>query len=267
MVVVITIIVLWVQNPLYKELNPVHKYLANNVVDKWEAKILTIDADRRAIVDYDTLFAELNFFERRLVKKVFDINPADLGFRGKFFSLEKPNNLKLIESVTLIDKDGEEYKTGIQYAPPHVYIDFVKMNKQMQSDIGKKLFIDSGYRSQGRQAYLFFFYLVRSNNYSLSENAKWIAMPGYSEHGNPIRTSLDLVNENGINGFNKGQTAADFENLKEYEWLLRNASTFNFYISYPKENEKGVVFEPWHWHWNGPDSLVNQTKLSGVSIN
>jgi D-alanyl-D-alanine carboxypeptidase len=74
-------------------------------------------------------------------------------------------------------------------------------------------------------------------------------MPGYSEHGHPVNHSIDFCSSDGINGFSDGQTAADFEKLPEYEWMVMNASQFNFYLSYPKDNPYGVAFEPWHWHW------------------
>lgn len=119
----------------------------------------------------------------------------------------------------------------------------------MEVDIGRKLFVDSGYRSPGRQAYLFFYYLATSSNYSLKENAKWIAMPGYSEHGHPVNNAIDFTSIDGINGFSDGQTASDFTALPEYKWMLENANDFNFYLSYPENNSFGVAFEPWHWHW------------------
>ena len=74
-------------------------------------------------------------------------------------------------------------------------------------------------------------------------------MPGYSEHGNPVNNAIDFTNEVGINGFSGNQTAKHFELLTEFEWKLKNANQFNFYLSYPKNNPYGVAFEPWHWHW------------------
>lgn len=94
-----------------------------------------------------------------------------------------------------------------------------------------------------------FIYLTTSGDYSLKENAKWIAMPGYSEHGNPINNAIDFTSENGINGFSDSQSAKDFETLPEFGWLMQNANNFNFYLSYPRDNKFGVAFEPWHWHW------------------
>jgi zinc D-Ala-D-Ala carboxypeptidase len=187
---------------------------------------------------------QLNLFERNFAERIFDIDPKEIGFKGPRCSREKPEKLVKIESMNVGEKE-----TGIQYCPEHSYNDYILMMVKMKKDIGKRLFIDSGYRSPGKQAYLFFYYLTTSSEYSLKENAKWIAMPGYSEHGNPFNNAIDFTSENGINGFDDNQSASNFEALSEFNWLTQNAKQFNFYLSYPKNNLFGVAYEPWHWHW------------------
>jgi len=226
------------------KLNFIHRKIARSVIDSWENYLSSIPKDRRAIVDYDTLMNKLNYYERNFAERVFEIDPKDLGFKGPKYSKDKPGKLVKVESVKVGNRE-----TGIQYCPEQSYEDYLLMIDKMKEDIGKQLFIDSGYRSPGRQAYLVFYYLTSSSDYSLKENAKWIAMPGYSEHGNPVNHAIDFTNENGINGFSDNQTARDFEALPEFNWLMENANQFNFYLSYPKNNPYGVAFEPWHWHW------------------
>ena len=34
-----------------------------------------------------------------------------------------------------------------------------------------------------------------------------------------------------------------------FKWLEKNASQFGFYLSYPKNNIKGIKYEPWHWSY------------------
>ncbi len=228
----------------FDKLNFVQRFATKSIFEKWDEYLQNIPKEIRAIVDYDTLMNQLNFYERNFAERIFSIDPKELGFKGPKYSKENPGKLIQIESVKV--GKGE---TGIQYCPEHSYNDYLLMMQKMKNDIGKQLYIDSGYRSPGRQAYLFFYYLTTSSEYSLKENAKWIAMPGYSEHGNPINNAIDFVNEDGINGFSENQTAADFEALPEFEWLMKNANQFNFYLSYPKDNPFGVAYEPWHWHW------------------
>lgn len=247
--IAVTSLVIYVIYQFYAEinldrLNFLHRKVAKSVFETWDNYLENIPKDRRSIVDYDTLMNQLNFYERNFAERIFRIDPKELGFKGPKYSRDKPGTLIKIESV----KIGNE-ETGIQYCPEHSYKDYLAMMEKMKMDIGKQLYIDSGYRSPGRQAYLFFYYLTSSSDYSLRENAKWIAMPGYSEHGNPINNAIDFINENGINGFSDGQSAKDFEALPEFEWLMQNAHKFNFYLSYPKDNPFGVAFEPWHWHW------------------
>lgn len=232
----------------FSKMNFVHKFIFERVIDEWEEEMLVMNSHERNLVDYNSLLSLLGTLERSLVERLFEINPIDLGFKGKFFSTDTPDNLIKIESVKLLRKN-KPYQTGIQYLPAHVNHDYEIMMLEMDKEIGKKLFVDSGFRSAGRQAYLFIFYLVRSNDFSLRENAKWIAMPGYSEHGSAENTAIDFVNIDGINGINESETAEDFERLEEYDWLIKNASKFNFYLSYPRGNKYGVSFEPWHWHW------------------
>lgn len=237
----------------YEELNFIQKNISISVLEKWESKIEKIEVNKRAILDYHSLFNELNFIEKLFVKRIFKINPKEIGFLGPFYSKNKPDSLVKIESVKFYIND-EEIETGVQYYPLHAYKDYEKMMIEMFNEIGKKLYIDSGYRSPGRQAYLFFKYLVKSNNFSLKENGRWIAMPGYSEHGSPLKTAIDFINEIGINGFSQNQTAEDFENLEEYDWLVKNGNKFNFHLSYPRNNNLGVAFEPWHWHWENVEN-------------
>jgi hypothetical protein len=229
----------------YNSLPAVQRYMSESIYNTFEEIISTKAPEERAILDYDSLLSELSFIQRIFAESIFDIEPSKLGFKGPFYSREKPRRLVRIESV----KFSETRETGIQYLPEHVYSDYLRMMEKMHKDIGRKLFVDSGYRSPGRQAYLFFYYLVKSSEYSLYENAKWIAMPGYSEHGHPVNTAIDFCNNEGINGFSGNQTAEDFVKLPEYTWLLKNAADFNFYMSYPEGNTLGVAFEPWHWHW------------------
>lgn len=238
------IALLYFEKPDYSYLNFVQRYVANKISKQFDKEINKLPKNKRTIVDFDTLMNSLNFYEKAFAQRIFEIDPAQLGFKGPFYSIDGPKDLIEIPSVKVGYRE-----TGIQFCPQHSYNDYLKMMDQMQKDIGKRLYIDSGYRSPGRQAYLFFHYLTSSSKFSLMENAKWIAMPGYSQHGSPINNAIDFCNQDGINGFSDGQKQSDFENLSENKWMLKNASKFNFYLSYPKNNQWGVAYEPWHWHW------------------
>jgi LAS superfamily LD-carboxypeptidase LdcB len=184
-----------------------------------------------------------------------------LGFKGPFHSLKKPDKLVKIAPQTYKPK-GQEKSTGSQYCPETSYHDFLRMMAQMRHDLGRELCIESGYRSPGRQAYNFLCYLAQNHDYSLRRTARLNALPGYSEHNNPVNNAVDFVNADGINGDSPGQTPEDFEKLPEYQWLLHHAREFNFHLSYPRDNQLGISFEPWHWHWQKPGfgNLITDTK-------
>lgn len=245
--------VLFSQAPAYERLNVVHRYVSSSIVDRWEHKMHELPEEARAIIDDEALLEELTYGEKALVQKIFAIDPKVLGFTGPCYSKEKPPNLVKVPPVVL-NVGGSPFSTGVQYCPEHVFLDYAHMMDRMEQEIGKRLFIDSAYRSPGRQAYLFFSSLVKNHNYSLQETARWVALPGFSEHGSPRNTAIDFINAAGINGDRAGQTAADFEQLPEFHWLLHHAHQFHFFLSYPQNNPWGVTYEPWHWHWENPGS-------------
>jgi len=240
------------QEPDHLRLNLIQRLVVTRIVAKWQDRIKALPEDVRTIVDYSLLWQDLNLVERFLLDRIFAIDPKNLGFKGPFHSTKNPDNLIRVEPA--------DYKAGkmwiftgkVQYCPRHSYGDFQRIMAAMRKDLGKALFIESAYRSPGQQAFLFLFYLVTSHNYSLYETARLSALPGYSEHNDPINGAIDFINEDGIDD-------KDFEALPEYKWLLEHAAEFNFYLSFPRNNDWGVGFEPWHWHWEAP-------KAAGASM-
>ncbi len=65
------------------------------------------------------------------------------------------------------------------------------------------------------------------------------AIPGFSEHHTGY--AVDICTEG------KYLLNESFENTKAFDWLMKNAERFSFYLSYPRNNDKGIVYEPWHW--------------------
>jgi zinc D-Ala-D-Ala carboxypeptidase len=65
------------------------------------------------------------------------------------------------------------------------------------------------------------------------------ALPGFSEHH--TGQAIDI----GTPGCPVLTEA--FEETSAYAWLVQRASEHGFRLSYPRGNERGVIFEPWHW--------------------
>lgn len=231
----------------HDRLDFVQRFAVDRINAAWQKKLDGMPKEETRTVGYDGMLGSLNFVERGFARRILAIDPVSIGFKGPAFSKDPVSDLVMIPAKQLVH-DGAEIDTGINYVPAGPYADFERMMEAMNNDLGKRLYVESGYRSPGYQAYLFFKYLGPENGYSLDENAKWIAMPGYSEHGSPD-TALDLINQDGISGQDKGQAAEDFSALPEYAWLSEKAAGFNFYQTYPKDNHWGVSEEPWHWHW------------------
>jgi D-alanyl-D-alanine carboxypeptidase len=115
------------------------------------------------------------------------------------------------------------------------------MNKAMKNDIGRKLVIQSGYRSPAYQLFVFLFQL-QANDWKAETTLKEVALPGYSEHAGD-RQALDLRAKCFLGPID----TYDFHRTAEYRWLQKNAQRYNFALSYDKNNGSGTQFEPWHW--------------------
>jgi zinc D-Ala-D-Ala carboxypeptidase len=235
-------------SPNEDQLNYVHKQIVKQVNKKWDSYVKSLPEEQRNIPDHDNLMSLLNPWETSLVKRIMAINPAELGFLGPEYGIEKAGELVTTPSKKYNFR-GVDNESGINFLAPNIMTDFQKMNEAMKKDIGKELDLENGYRTPGMSAKLFLYYLETENGWSLKENAKWIAMPGYSEHNSYQHTALDLINQEGIDGQMTNQTASDFDSLPEFAWLTNHAAEYNFYLSYPKDNKYGVSYEPWHWHW------------------
>ena len=145
-----------------------------------------------------------------------------------------------------VRRNGKRELLDPQYLPQNVYEPYERMMAAMRQDIGKRLLVESGYRSQACQLYTYLYYLPK-HHYSLVETGHWVALPGYSEHGAPHKQAIDFINEEGINGEDNPE---EFERLPEYAWLSQRARDFGFELSFPR-GTPGSAFEPWHWRHEG----------------
>lgn len=65
------------------------------------------------------------------------------------------------------------------------------------------------------------------------------APAGFSEHHSG--RAIDITTQ--------GYTPLEeeFEQSKAFAWLCDNAAGHGFTLSYPRDNEYGIAYEPWHW--------------------
>ena len=110
------------------------------------------------------------------------------------------------------------------------------MNESAQSD-GVLLEAFSGFRSYLYQGQLFKRRFAKGQ--LLHEILLIAAIPGFSEHHSGC--AIDICTDG------KYQLEESFENTVAFNWLIKNAKRFGFSLSYPRNNDKGIIYEPWHW--------------------
>lgn len=105
---------------------------------------------------------------------------------------------------------------------------------------GVALLLISAFRSQAFQAGLIRNKLQKGIDLEtiLAVNAP----PGGSEHH--TGSAVD-VGEMGCPALEE-----EFEHTAAFAWLQLNAARFKFYLSYPRGNAEGYLYEPWHWCWH-----------------
>jgi hypothetical protein len=207
-----------------------------------------IRGDEVRIIFFETLFRLLTEEEKSLVRRMLDIDPTIYGFRGPFLGvLPVPSDLTAIAGQVYI-QSGVTKTVETQYLPKPVYDACQKLNDAMYTDIGKRVLIESGYRSPAYQAIVFLRYM-QGNNFDIAKTAERIAIPGYSEHGFPEKQGMDF--RTGETVFHEEGRPVTFSETIEYTWLREHAGIYGFVLSYPEDNPWGIIFEPWHWRFEG----------------
>ena len=128
--------------------------------------------------------------------------------------------------------------------------DLEKLIKAAKKE-GLTLKAKSGYRSYDHQIATFKRWTDRemkknSNLTRAQAEAKantYSAKPGHSEH--QLGTTVDVLSSE------NGYKFSSDPKLKYIGWLEKNASRFNFKISFPKDSTE-YVYEPWHLRWYPP---------------
>ena len=106
---------------------------------------------------------------------------------------------------------------------------------------GVRLLIVSGFRSVGYQAELIRNKLRKGQ--SIDEILTVNAAPGFSQHH--TGTAVDVATP-GCRPLTE-----EFETSDAFRWLTGNAVDFGFSMTYPRDNDHGFVYEPWHWALGG----------------
>jgi D-alanyl-D-alanine carboxypeptidase len=140
-------------------------------------------------------------------------------------------------------KTGKEATLITQYLPRPVHQAYIRLNGAMRRDIGSGVLMFAAYRSPAYQLALVMRY-YSLYGHSMAKVLQWSALPGYTEHGDPLRPAVDFTAEGGF--FDE-----PFVKTSAYAWLTQHAKHYAFAESYPQGNGFGIGHEPWHFRYIG----------------
>jgi len=101
----------------------------------------------------------------------------------------------------------------------------------------------SGFRTIAYQESLFRKAVAKYGSEDVA--VRWVARPGNSEHHTGL--VVDLGDEDDPTC----DVEPPFEETPAFHWLQDNAARFGFELSFPRNNPRGVNYEPWHWRFVG----------------
>ena len=231
-----------------QQLEPTDVGMLQNVMKTLEPGVEARKKDGTAnLMTWQELYAPFSQEQRALLDEFRKLRAETLGATSHFFgeTVTGPELVPVGEQYVM--KDDTKTLLDPQFLPRAALEAYQRMMDAMQADIGRRLLVESGYRSPAYQLYLFLYYLPK-HHVSIIETNRFVALPGHSEHGYPPRQAIDFINEDGINGEDHPE---QFEALPEYQWLRSRATEFHFALSYPRDNVYQTAFEPWHWHYEG----------------
>ncbi len=112
----------------------------------------------------------------------------------------------------------------------------------------RDVMVVSGFRSEEFQREL---YDERVATDGAEEAAKYVALPGHSEHHTGLAMDLSVYTDSG-----EGYPLRTYEGCK---WLVGNFENYGFVLRYPEEKAPltGISYESWHYRYVGaPHSLI-----------
>lgn len=134
---------------------------------------------------------------------------------------------------------------------------------------GIGVYITSAYRNYDYQVGLFnrkvseFMDQGYNRNGAEQEASQYVALPGSSEHSTGL--AVDIVSKDWYS-YNDDLTT-QFENTKEFKWLMEHAKDYGFILRYPKDKEDitKITYEPWHYRYVGVEHAREMDRL-GITL-
>ena len=143
------------------------------------------------------------------------------------------------EPVALVDTELDFYQRP-QRLTAEAFAAWQDMRTAAAKD-GVTLFLISAFRDIEYQANLIANKLDKGQ--AIDEILQVNAAPGFSEHHTGRAVDIGTPGCDAL--------VTEFENTHAFQWLKENAGVFGFVLSYPPDNSLGIIYEPWHWCFQG----------------
>lgn len=134
--------------------------------------------------------------------------------------------------------------------------ELMEMLQAMKASGASNIWIQSAYRTPEYQENLYqnkvqdFVIMGKSREDAEVLASKWVNKSETSEHNLGLAVDFNNVKK-------------DFENTKEFKWLVENAENYGFILRYKKEKQNitKVNYEPWHWRYVGNEYAKEMNDL------
>lgn len=210
------------------------KYLSSDEIDaviailnKFQTRPKEFSVSSCALQD---LYALCSRYEQLVIQKLCNIQTGGT-------DSEHAANQLLIPAT-------DDYAKEFVRVQKTVFEAFEKMNLAMKQAVGQQLSIVSGYRSPAYQVLIFLRELYNAD-FDIVQAERVAKLPSRSEHGYFPFHAIDVAVKQ--DRADKKEISTDFEKSSAYSWMIIYAGTFGFTLSYPQNNQKDTIFEPWHW--------------------
>jgi LAS superfamily LD-carboxypeptidase LdcB len=180
--------------------------------------------------------------ERDVINTIVALNPA-------IIDIPIPDDLKKIEQQ-FYTIGQEDFLIWNIFLSQEAHQAYQSMRNDCLEETGLRPIISSGYRSPAYQI-ITFLQSLQNEKWDYAQTITKVEIPGNSEHNFYTYHALDIFCSH-----TEGKASHTFSVLKEfqhtpvYTWMIREAYSYGFTLSYPEHNTSGKIFEPWHWKFN-----------------
>lgn len=174
----------------------------------------------------------------------FDVDAllGEMGLSMNYFigrGLRRFDDAELLE-VVQVDEDGRVHELV-----PEGCVAWERMREAAAAD-GVEIFVVSAFRSIARQAEIVRGKFLRE--IGVEEIFAVSAPPGFSEHHTGLAVDVSTP------GY--ALLEEEFEESDAFAWMRKRAAEFGFFMTYPRDNEFGYIYEPWHWCFDGGQRIA-----------